>query len=109
MYPQSVVSINDGYTLESLYNKNELKTTGRVYHRTLYGKTLTEYIYNEKRFVRVLADSMFYNFAKFRLSNTHMYQNGDVVWINVEPVSWLYDEERCQLLSEKNLINQYSF
>lgn len=73
-------------------------------------ETMHEYRYGEKRYVRVTA-----NIFKRRimLSNGVQYKNSDAVWVEIESVKWLLDNEKALELaiSEKLLFAgvQYNY
>ena len=67
-----------------------------------------EYEYNGKNYVRVKANSdfadefeLFGEDDKFQLSNGESYKDGDIVWVEVQPVKWLVDEEAHIMITEK--------
>lgn len=60
---------------------------------------LEEYIYNGKRYVRMIANYSDYNNEKILLSNGELYQKGDIIWVEVLPHEYFYSKER-----EKDII-----
>ena len=38
---------------------------------------------------------------KYSLSNGESYKNGDIVWVEVQPVKWLVDEKSHIMITEK--------
>lgn len=108
-YPQTAVPRQLQEALENLYYRNALVITGNTYttdskHYKEYNsgfkaQTHTEYEYNGKRYVRIIANSCFDGDA-FKLSNGESYRDGDPVWVEVEPVKWLVDERQNIMLTE---------
>jgi len=117
-YPQYVVDKSEQDMLESLYNSNLLNPTGKVYttdsrkheeyDKSFLQNTLTEYEYNGRKFVRVIANSYFDGYD-FRLSNGESYKDGDAVWVEVTPITWLVDKEKDIAVSEKILVAGIQF
>lgn len=117
-YPQNAVSSLMQNTLETSYNNGILKSTGNTYtvdsrryddyDNGFLAKTIYEYEYNGKRYVRVEANSDFGG-DKFKLSNGMEYRDNDFVWVEVEPVKWLVDQDNDIILSEKLLFAGVQF
>lgn len=61
-----------------------------------------EYEYDGKRYVRVQAKPNAIC-QECALSNGETYREGDVVWVEVEPVRWIVDEREKIMLSDKIL------
>lgn len=111
-YPQESVDYDLQVRLESLYNINSLNPTGRKYtidsrkydqyDLGFEGKELQEYELGGRRFVRVIANSS-YDGNEFTLSNGRKYRDGDAVWVEVKPITWLYDKKTNIALS-KNIL-----
>lgn len=109
-YPRQAASKKLQEQLEEGFQNQEIKTTGNTYtidsrrglefNKNFSPKVLDEYEYNGKKYVRVMANSCFYG-RKFRLSNEETYQNGDYVWVEVQPVKWLVDEKEQVILTEE--------
>ena len=117
-YPQKAASKQLQKTLERLYQSRSLVRTGKKYTRdkTAYYQSnqefqeeqQEEYEYNGKKYVRVRANSC-YEVGEFTLSNGEEYQDGDYVWIEVEPIKWLVDERKNIAVSEKLLFAGVQF
>lgn len=101
-YPHNAVSIKEQKQLEYLFNKSSLKETGKKYitekiedwcKNRLFGsqKEHIEYYNKDRKFVRI--NPILPKYEKVILSNKGMYDNNDVVWIEVKPIKWLYDED----------------
>ena len=105
-YPQIAPRLSVQAELDENYVSNNLKTTGREYTFDAAGSstrypfkpvTYPEYEYNGEKYIRVKVNST----AKFRfiLSNSVHYNDGEYVWIQVKPVTWLIDYENRKLIS----------
>ena len=105
-YPQIAPRLSVQAELGENYVSNNLKTTGREYTFDAAGSstrypfkpvTYPEYEYNGEKYIRVKVNSL----AKFRfiLSNSVHYNDGEYVWIQVKPVTWLIDYENRKLIS----------
>ena len=70
--------------------------------------TCKEYSYRGKKYIRIKANSD-YDGDKFKLSNSCLYQDGQFVWLEVSPVTWLVDEENKQLISKVGLVSGLRF
>ena len=109
-YPQTVASVDLQVQLERAFNFGSLIRTGNTYttdsrpydayDQTFQALVHDEYEYNGKRYIRVKANSD-YGSREFTLSNGKNYRNGDFVWVEVEPVKWLVDEQEGIAISEK--------
>ena len=116
-YPQYVPDFKTQTILESEY-KRGMNKTGRSYtfdsvkndaSRTRFKPvTYEEYEYQEKKYIRVKANSDFGG-NKFKLSNGVEYRNGDYVWVEVSPVKWLIDDNTGILVSKKGLVSGIRF
>lgn len=106
-YPQQAVSLRLQQDLEFAFRIGLLQKTGCTYTTDSvdydkYGTSFcavqhVEYEYHGKRYVRVTANCSF----DYRLSNGEKCSNGDVVWVEVQPIKWLVDERRHVMLCEK--------
>lgn len=87
-YPQNAA--DNQKKLEEEFNYDNLKKTGKVYH---YGKrTFEEYEYKGYKYIRFTIDQQSFKYAinsYLTLSDGNKYSDGTVVWIKVEPISWL--------------------
>ena len=116
-YPQRAVRYSMQSTLETAFINDEIAKTNNKF--TVYPirfvddeeifeqEILDEYIYNEERYVRMIASPCWGNTAK--LSNDEFYDKGAVVWVKVEPVKWWVDEKKQIMLAEKLLFSGLKF
>ena len=118
-YPQKAVSKDMQEMLEKEYKNGTILETKNNYTTdsasVVYGEEMPfqpqihqEYEYNGKNYVRVKANSdfadefeLFGEDDKFQLSNGESYKDGDIVWVEVQPVKWLVDEEAHIMITEK--------
>lgn len=117
-YPQKVASKRLQFELERAYNCNQssIRKTGKTYtidsrryseyDKKFSAQFIVEYLYNGKKYVRVKAKTCFRNFM---LSNGEIYKDKDYVWVEVEPIKWLIDEESNIALSERLLFAGVQF
>ena len=119
-YPQTVALKEIIQQLNKLYNFKQLKETGNNY--TIYKKDydnvgnqisstkeiLKEYEYNGKRYVRVEASSFhddgLYLEGDFKLSDSSFYNNGELIFIEVKPIKWIYNKNTGLIVSKNLLI-----
>ena len=91
--------------------RNSYTTDSRKYDDH-FGKFLAkqheEYKYNDKRYVRVKANSDFEG-RPFTLSNGESYTDGDYVWVEVLPVKWLVDEKAKIMITDKLIFSGVQF
>lgn len=117
-YPQKAASKELQKTLEELYQQKSLMITSKKYTRdeTAYNnynqefqkEEQEEYWYNGKKYARVRVNSC-YDGKKIILSNGEKYQNGEYVWIEVEPIIWWIDEKQNIAVAEKILLAGVQF
>ena len=120
-YPQTVVSEDFSRILEKAfvnmpYSNNEMKTTGKSYttdsvrfgdtDTPFRARTHTEYEYNGKKYIRFVGDS---NCEGEVLSDGRKIKNGDVCWVEVEPIKWMIDERANIALSKKIIFSGVQF
>lgn len=117
-YPSKAASIELQKNLFDAYSDGRLSLTGKTY--TIDSKkyndytkgfepiNLTEYEYEGKKYVRVMANTS-YGGNKILLSNNEKYKDGDFVWVEVLPVKWLVDEKNDIAVSEKLLFAGVQF
>ena len=113
-YPQQEVNENMGKKLEKIFKtrflNRRMQKTGNTY--TIISKdisnsvnpaliTINEYEYDEKRYVRINSQNI--SSDESPLSTRGIFKSKDIVWIEVQPVKWLVDEEAKIMLSEKLL------
>lgn len=113
-YPQTASSKELQDQLEINYQQNQLFVTGKTYtidtrkyneyEKGFLKENLTEYEYQGKKYVRTQMKNSHYQNKKRILSNGEGYQDGDYVWVNVEPVKWLVDKKSDIVLSESILL-----
>jgi len=117
-YPQKAVDENMQEKLEKAFTYRVLKETGKTYttdsqkydaySSKFKPQTLKEYEYEGKKYVRVIANSYF-DGNEFQLSSGDEYVDGDYVWVEVSPITWLVDEEEDIAVSEKILFAGVQF
>ena len=113
-YPQQAPGKTIQTTLENVHKNGQLIETGNTYTTakeqslSFVAKIHKEYEYNGKRYVRVTANSSFVQ-GYFQLSNREYYKNGDPIWIEVEPVTWLVDKRANLAISERVIIAGVEF
>ena len=116
-YPQYAADSRMQSILELEYNRG-IKKTGRSYtfDSVKYDDyctgfkpvTYEEYEYQEKKYIRIRANSDFGG-NKFKLSNGAFYRDDDYVWVEVSPVKWLIDDRTGILVSKIGLISGIRF
>ena len=116
-YPQYAADSMMQSILELEYNRG-MKKTGRSYtfDSVKYDDyctgfkpvTYEEYEYQEKKYIRIRANSDFGG-NKFKLSNGAFYRDDDYVWVEVSPVKWLIDDRTGILVSKIGLISGIRF
>lgn len=117
-YPQSAVNSGMQRTLENAFDRRKLRCTRKSYtfDSTPHNEYLTgfnpvvykEYEYNGSKYIRVEANSN-YDDSKFELSNGEEYENGNYVWVKVEPVRWLIDDKTGILVAKKGILSGIRF
>ena len=115
-YPQTVASENKSSELETAYNNNSLKTTGKNYtidsvdligyNSRFKSRKYTEYEYNGSKYIRFIGDS---NCDGKVLSDGNIVNAGIAYWVCVEPITWLVDEKTNIALSKKILFSGVQF
>ena len=110
-YPQKAASKDMQERLEEEYEsgrlsktKNSYTTDSRKFYDFIgkfFAKQHQEYEYNGKRYVRIEANFNTSLNSTIILSNGESYENGDNVWVEVQPVKWLVDEKAIVMLAEK--------
>ena len=111
-YPQTVCDDKIRFELEKAYRDGSLMKSGKKY--TVNSKIdgsfspqfLTEYHYKDKKYVRFIADR---NVIRTRLSNKKYIEYKSPYWIEVEPITWMIDEEKDMLVCKKSLITGIPF
>lgn len=112
-YPQTAASTDLQNKLEESYEKGQLKNTEESYtfncinsddkENNLNLVNYNVYQYNSKKYIRMKASGV--NGKKIKLSNGEEYNEGDHVWIEVEPVKWLMDKRSEIMFSLKGLVS----
>ena len=89
-YPQYVTDRETARQLESEYAAGSLRKTGKWYEAEH-----EEYAFREHKYIRAVWGS-----GKMQqLSDGRVYKKDDVLWLQVEPVRWLYDPGALLLIS----------
>ena len=118
-YPQSVASVEIQEELEKAFNEGKLEKTGNTYttdSQPIYGEVLItrkvdtsfkpqvheEIEYKGKKYIRAKVNDG--GIFSITMSNGKAYKEGDYVWVEVEPVKWLKDEELGVFISQKILV-----
>ncbi len=117
-YPQQPVDKNMQEVLEMELCKETLKKTGKTYTTDSRNyeeegadfepQSHIEYEYQGKKYVRVKANAS-YDEKNFILSNGVRYQNGDYIWVEVEPIKWLVDSKNNIAIAENILFAGVQF
>jgi len=117
-YPQKAVDENMQEKLENAFIYRLLRRTGKTYttdsqkyddySSKFKPQTLKEYEYEGKKYVRVIVNSYF-DGNEFQLSTACEYMDGDYVWVEVSPITWLVDEKNDIAVSEKILFAGVQF
>ena len=113
-YPQKAASKGLQDELERSYEQSSIKKTGKTYttyprkydeyNKEFRAQIIEEYSFDdEKKYVRVKANSYFDDDSSFELSNGERYRSGDYVWVEVKPIKWLIDEKNDIALSKRIL------
>lgn len=109
-YPQTIAPRILKKEIQKDYEKNLLEKTNNVYtidsrklneFKPFNAITLEEYKKDNYYFVRVPVNSSYNIPVKF--TNQLEYSNGDYIWIMVDPIKWLVDEESHKIVT-KNLL-----
>mgnify|MGYP004529091485 CR=1 FL=1 len=113
-YPQYAVNEYMQQELERIYKTGKLLKTDNTFtidsrkngdDNCFLPKTIDEYKYKDKRYVRVITNSE----SGVKLSNLRHYPNGAAVWVEVQPIKWLIDEEEKIMISDKLLFAGVQF
>lgn len=115
-YPQTIVSEDFARTLERAYSNRTINQTGKSYttdsvsyqdtDTSFQARTHIEYEYNGRKYIRFVGDS---NCSGEILSDGRTIQNGDVYWVEVEPIKWMIDEITNIALSKKLIFSGVQF
>ncbi|MDD6646988.1 MAG: ATP-binding protein [Firmicutes bacterium] len=99
-YPQNTADRALSRTLEQEFNEGRLIKTGKKYNAQY-----EEFQHNGSKYIRVpfaLENALV-------LSDGRSYKNGDIAWIEVSPVRWLYDAKAGLLVSRTILASDVLF
>ena len=115
-YPQTIVSEDFARTLERAYSNRTINQTGKSYttdsvrHQDtdtpFQARAHTEYEYNGRKYIRFVGDSNCYGEI---LSDGRKIQNGNIYWVEVEPIKWMIDEKANIALSKKIIFSGVQF
>lgn len=123
-YPQTVAGKAIQIELEQALIEERLEKTGNTYttdsgiklkfttmHSSFEPQVHEEYEYKGKRYIRVKANfnDLGLSSEDTTLSNGEKYDNGDYVWVAVEPIKWIVDEQSQLLIAEKILFAGIQF
>ena len=126
-YPQYAVSKELQIELEERFKQGTLEKTGRSFtldEEDYYTRDedvhFNEYSFKdengkERKFIRARALPQAYG-VSYTVSNGETYKVGEIVpesevyvWLEVEPVTWLVDEEKRTLVSKASLLSDIRF
>lgn len=115
-YPQKAASKDMQERLEREYKSGKLSKTGNsyttdsrkydVFDEKFLARKHEEYEYNGKRYVRAQANA---GESTCTLSNGEQYEDGDNVWVEVQPVKWWVSEKYKVMLAEKLIFSGVQF
>src|SRR5574344_379709 len=131
-YPQQVVANGSIIYLENAYKYGEMKKTGKIYttdsansrnsDADFEPQQYEEYEYDGRKYVRVeaniynakavnICDDDIYgsNVATVRLSDGVPVMTGDIVWVKVQPIVWLIDDEMNFAIAKKGILSGIRF
>lgn len=111
-YPQTVIDKRMQQKLENLYVSNGIQTTNKFYTISPYMDdgivsfySLNEYEVDGKKYVRV----PYLEQKRMRGIKPEMIKYLPSYWVEVEPITWLVDQELDIALSEKVLFSGVAF
>ena len=112
-YPQSALNGLEQEKLDNMLKQGKLQLTNNYYtadsrkefeYEEIFAPiTFKECKLEDKRLIKVVVNTGLYNGFKSK------YKNGDSIWVNVEPVYWLLDTKKHQMISEKILFAGVQF
>ena len=112
-YPQSALNDLEQKNLENMLMQGKLQLTNNYYtadsrkeveYDEIFAPiTFKEYKLEDKRLIKAVANTAQYNGVQSK------YKNGDSIWVKVEPVYWLLDTKKHQMISEKILFAGVQF
>lgn len=106
-YPQTIVNENMQQVLDKRLAEKSLIKTGKTYtvdsrecneyKEKFKPQKLIEYQFYDKKYVKVKANLYKYNEylkqSKMKMSNGRIVKDKEEVWVAVEPIKWIMDEE----------------
>lgn len=116
-YPQTALSQEEEIELEKNFVNEKLVKTGNKYtsdsakydeYSEFKAKEYEEYEYNGNQYIRVQIDA-YYDGEEICLNSGRKVKNGDIVWVNVEPVIWKIDSKSRMMVSQKALASGIQF
>ena len=99
-YPQNAADRDAAKLLDQEFAGSRLIKTGKR-----YGAQYDEFQHDGHKYIRAACTST----DPVLLSDGKSYKDGDIVWIEVTPVRWLYDERAGLLVSENILMSGLLF
>ena len=114
-YPQTIASIEISRNLENAYKNGVIEISGKEYttdsipnndySTKLSPKTHREYIYNGKKYIRIIPNCN----AGETLSNGRKIEVGEPYWVEVEPIKWIISEKENIALCKKIIFSGVQF
>ena len=112
-YPQSALNRLEQKNLDNMLKQGKLQLTNNCYtadsrkagedDEIFAPITFKEYKLEDKRLIKAVVNTALYN------GFNPKYKSGDSIWVNVEPVYWLLDTKKHQMISEKILFAGVQF
>lgn len=116
-YPQQAAPKDMQLLLEKAYEEGTISRTWDTYTTDsepfwdFKENRNKEYEFNGKKYVRIkaiswkaLREKNIFDLSTFTLSNGEQFGSGKDVWVEVQPVKWLVDEETNTMLTEKIIL-----
>ena len=120
-YPQTIASPELSKELEEAYQNGTLQESGKSYttedmsapgfHETFIELKRKEYEYGGKRYIRFAYSDYATEFRVYvsELSDKTPIKTDGVYWLEVEPITWLVDEEANIALAKKVLFTRIQY
>lgn len=111
-YPQTICDEKINLEIEKKYKEGKILKTEKKYtinskeSEIFFPQELNEYIYNNKKYIRFIADR---DIIRTKLSNKKYIEYSKAYWIKVEPIIWMIDEDKDIAVSKKILITGIPF
>ena len=115
-YPQSALNRLEQKNLDNMLKQGKLQLTNNCYtadsrkdgedDEIFTPITFKEYKLEDKRLIKAVANTALYTGHN---GFNPKYKSGDSIWVNVEPVYWLLDTKKHQMISEKILFAGVQF